>query len=103
MPWVLGLDNVEGVYPWPVGNVMMKKCVGRGWCDALVFFVEAIRAGGKSNCRRVRYDGRFYIVHKERHVYFDGGLSAETLSHVSHVYGIDAESDKIHNRTLKGY
>lgn len=103
MPAVLGLDHVAGVYSWPLGAVMTSKAGGQGWTDCLVVLVDSIRLGGKVPSRRVRYDGRLYVTHGARRVYLDGGLTATALEYVTHVYGIDAESDKTHNATLKGY
>jgi hypothetical protein len=103
MPEVLSLHHVQGVYSWPLGNAMTAKARGTGWTDCLLVFVDTIRLGGAVASRRVRYDGRLYVTHGARRVYLDGSLTAAALEFVTHVYGIDAESDKMHNLTLKGY
>lgn len=111
MPLLLGLDHVQDVLRWPMGQIMTSKAAGSGWTDCIVVLVDSIRLGGSSmrgdrNCRRVRYDGRLYISYSKvagGRVYLDGGLTATALEYVTHVYGIDAESDKMHNATLKGY
>lgn len=103
MPWQLGVQHVESVYSWPLGRIMARRAAGEGWTDCLVILCEAIRLGGSHNSRRVRYDGRLYITHNGRNVYLDGELTALALDHVSHVYGLCDESDKLHNLTLKGY
>ena len=103
MPETVTSDIVTGVMSWPLGNVKTHTSAGEGWTDCLIVFVEAIRTGGKYNSRRVRYDGRFYIMYNNVKRYVTGALVFDVLDVASHVYGIDAESDKMHNKTLKGY
>lgn len=111
MPAQLTLAHVSGVYSWPLGATMTRKAAGTGWTDCLVVLVDGIRLGGKYGSRRVRYDGRLYITAPVRaaggrsvqRVYLDAEVTALALDCVSHVYGFDAESDVLHNFTLKGY
>lgn len=103
MPEIVTSDVVTGVMSWPLGNVKTHTSAGEGWTDCLLMFVDEIRLGGKYNSRRVRYDGAFYIMHNGRRVGIGGALVFDVLDVASHVYGIDAESDKIHNKRLKGY
>lgn len=103
MPETITCDVVTDVMQWPLGNVKTHTSVGEGWTDCLIVFVEAIRTGGKYNSRRVRYDGRFYITYNNVKRYVTGALVFDVLGVASHVYGIDAESDKAHNKSLKGY
>lgn len=103
MPETVTSDIVTGVMSWPLGNVKTHTSAGEGWTDCLLIFEDRIRLGGKYNSRRVRYDGAFYIMHNGRRVGIGGALVFDVLGVASHVYGVDAESDKIHNKTLKGY
>lgn len=103
MPETLDACDVESVLQWPLGSVKTGSASGENWTDCLIAFVDAIRVGGAYNSRRVRYDGAFYIVHNGRRVGIGGALVFDVLDVAAHVYGVDAESDKIHNKTLKGY
>lgn len=103
MPRVLDAQHVLSVDVWPLGSVMTRKAAGERWTDVLVQLIEPIRLGGRHNTRRVRYDGRFYIMHNGRRVYLVGALAWQVYEACGHVYGLDAESDVLHNKTLKGY
>lgn len=103
MPDLLGVQHVKSVDPWPLGEVMTRKAEGENWTDCLIELIDQIRLGGKHNSRRVRYDGAFYIMHNGRRVQIGGELALHVLDVASHVYGLDAESDKLHNVSLKGY
>lgn len=103
MPETLAACDVESVLQWPLGSVKTSGASGENWTDCLIVFVDAIRVGGAHNSRRVRYDGVFYVMHNGRRVQIGGALALHVLDVASHVYGVDAESDKMHNKTLKGY
>lgn len=103
MPDAIGQEHVESVLQWPLGSVKTNTIDGEGWTDCLLVFVDDIRTGGAHNSRRVRYDGRFYITYNNVKRYVTGALVFDVLDVASHVYGIDAESDVLHNRALKGY
>lgn len=105
MPALLTCDDVASLEQWPLGSVKTDQAAGSGWTDCLLFLVDTIRIGGRG-ARRVRYDGRLYISYSRipgGRVYLDGALTATALEYVTHVYGIDAAADKMHNATLKGY
>lgn len=103
MPDIVTSDIVTGVMSWPLGSIKTKSADGEGWTDCLLMFVDAMRLGGKYNSRRVRYDGQFYITYNNVKRYVTGALVFDVLDVASHVYGVDAESDKMHNKVLKGY
>lgn len=103
MPDHLDLQHVVSVTVWPLGRVMTGKAAGTGWTDIVLHMVDSVRLGGKHNSRRVRYDGRFYVTYNSRNVYLVGALAWQVWEAVSHVYGIDADSDAQHNAALKGY
>lgn len=103
MPETLTVDDVVEVMSWPLGSVKTNMAAGEGWTDCIVEIDSAIRLGGKYNTRRVRYDGRLYITHNGRRVYVAGMLQLAVFECVTHVYGIDRESDVAHNKALKGY
>lgn len=103
MPKVLTMAEVTDVMPWPLGSVKTAMAVGENWTDCVLQIDDAIRLGGKYNTRRVRYDGRFYITHNGRRVYIVGMLQLDVFEAVTHVYGINKDDDKKHNKTLKGY
>ena len=103
MPETLDVQHVISADLWPLGAVTTRRAAGENWTDCLIELVPEIRLGGRHNSRRVRYDGRFYITHNGRRVQIGGALVFDVLNVASHVYGIDAESDKMHNKRLKGY
>lgn len=103
MPDTLQRHHVESVLQWPLGAIKTATSAGQGWTDCVLILVEQIRLGGKYNSRRVRYDGAFYITHNGRNVRLAGMLQLDVFDVVSHVYGACKESDKIHNKALKGY
>lgn len=103
MPEMVTDAVVVDVLQWPLGAVMTRKAAGENWTDCLIELVDEIRLGGRHNSRRVRYDGSFYIMHNGRRVEIGGELALRVLDVASHVYGQDAESDKLHNVSLKGY
>lgn len=103
MPDAIGAGDVASVLQWPLGSIKTKSADGEGWTDCLLVFVDDIRTGGAHNSRRVRYDGRFYITYNNVKRYVTGALVWQVLDVASHVYGIDEESDKMHNKVLKGY
>lgn len=103
MPEVLTSQFVTDIYQWPLGNVMTAKAAGENWTDCLVMIRDDVRLGGRYNCRRVRYDGVFYVMHNGRRVPLSVELSGRVHSVACHVYGTDSDADKAHNRTLKGY
>lgn len=99
----IAAGDVLDVYLWPLGNVTTASAEGENWTDCLVVFVEAIRVGGAHNSKRVRYDGRFYVMHKKTKRYIVGELALEVLETATHVYGVDKENDRERNKELKGY
>lgn len=103
MPNVIMLTDVVDVMQWPLGNVKTNMAAGEGWTDCIVALDDMIRLGGKHNTRRVRYDGRFYITHNGRRVYFADCVQLWVLDVAGHVYGVDRDSDVEHNKVLKGY
>lgn len=103
MPAVLESEHVLRIMPWPLGAVRTAQADGEGWCDVVLELVEEIRLGGKFNSRRVRYDGRFYVSWRGRRVYCVGSLAFDVMDAAQHVYGVCKESDREHNKALKGY
>jgi hypothetical protein len=103
MPETLHSAHVADVLQWPLGAIKTAQADGENWTDCVLILIDSIRLGGRYNSRRVRYDGAFYIMHNGRRVGIGGALALRVLDVASHVYGVDKQSDKIHNTTLKGY
>lgn len=103
MPEVLTLAEVTAIHKWPLGSVKTKAAAGENWTDCLIELEPRIRLGGRYNTRRVRYDGRFYVVHNHRRVYLAGALALDVLEVAAHVYGRDAANDIFYNKVIKGY
>ena len=100
MPAVLGAEHVAQIGVWPVLGRARRY---DGATDVLVHLVDAIRTGNRHNCRRVRYDGRLYVLWRGVRVYLVGALAWEAWELCGHVYGIDLAADAAHNKTLRGY
>lgn len=84
--------EIESVMHWPLTDGQLRQ-MGRtgqldGATDCLLAF-DQIKAGGKYNTRRVRYNGRFYIEYgraQSGRVYIAGALSWRVLDVVTRVY-----------------
>lgn len=94
MPGVLtgAAGEIESVLHWPLtdGQLRQMNRTGQldGATDCLLAF-DRIKAGGKYNTRRVRYDGRFYVEYGRSargRVYIAGALSWHVLDVVTRVY-----------------
>ena len=104
MPIILTSTDVTDVHAWPLGAIKTKSARGQDWTDCVIFVEERIRLGGRYNSRRVRLGPLgFYIVHNGRRVPFSPDLVLRVADVVSHVYGVNAESDILHNKAMKGY
>lgn len=103
MPNALTLADVTKIMKWPLGSIKTRSAAGEGWTDCILELEPRIRLGGRYNTRRVRYDGRFFIMHNTKRVYLTGELPLKVLESASYVYGLDLKNDIFFNKMLKGY
>lgn len=90
MPTVLtGREGeVSTVSHWPLSEAQARRRSYAGCVDVLLHF-DKIVVGGEYNCRRVRYDGRFYVSwHRAPggKVYIAGPLKWDVLALATELY-----------------
>lgn len=99
---ILHIGLVDKIYKWPLGNRVINTDKSNGMTDCVLYLVDAVRLGGRYNCRRVRYDGDFYIRHHGLNHYLVGfELVERVFNVVDWVYHVESRVyGKMHSERI---
>lgn len=87
LPDVLEGVHVASVNAWPLKASHIRQERFWGACDIVVHFVDTVKTGNKWNCRRVWWDGDFYVAFRGRRLRFGADVWDDVLGAFGCVYG----------------